>query len=354
MENEALEQNQALSCTDLVKLDSNYGSCNVSIVNGKGTVTLVGANKFAGITCTGTKDNMNCSEGSSNAPEYVYSLSTRPLPHYDYAVYLVTDVDACIAAYIDVGFDEEYATSVCNGNGYDGETTNDILTADYSRAFTYTVKEGKKQECKTYLENKMINEWNYPSEDVQSEAEVICSNSNDISGDGNGLPMTTSDWFAEAIYWGALMYSDISSFVEYNNIFDTFTERRYELIDGVTDYTELNKDVFYRWSANTITSATTSVCTLYGGDTTCFSSEDSYTVNANKMRELYGSSNCEDGIIETPHANYIMCSINNGSTCGMNSLGEICCKGDNLYSCSNSERSCSTSIDCMSTVTALK
>ena len=60
VENEILESNEALTCANLVKLDDNYGSCTVSVTNGVGTVTIAGANKFAGITCTGTKSNMNC------------------------------------------------------------------------------------------------------------------------------------------------------------------------------------------------------------------------------------------------------------------------------------------------------
>ena len=87
VENEILESNEALTCANLVKLDDNYGNCDVSMVNGKGTVTIVGANKFAGITCTGTKDNMVCTEGSSNTVEAIYASESISNPNEGYSDY---------------------------------------------------------------------------------------------------------------------------------------------------------------------------------------------------------------------------------------------------------------------------
>ena len=54
----------SIPCTDVAKLNDDYASCSISYSNGIATVKLKGSNtgKFAGITCKGTKDNMNCSE----------------------------------------------------------------------------------------------------------------------------------------------------------------------------------------------------------------------------------------------------------------------------------------------------
>ena len=55
----------SVPCEDVAKLSDDYESCTINYdENGVSTVTLVGAmgKKFAGITCTGTKDNMECTE----------------------------------------------------------------------------------------------------------------------------------------------------------------------------------------------------------------------------------------------------------------------------------------------------
>ena len=69
VENQALETNEALSCSDLVKLDNNYGSCTVEKVEGKWIVTLSGSStgKFEGITCIGTKSDINCNDTKGNS-----------------------------------------------------------------------------------------------------------------------------------------------------------------------------------------------------------------------------------------------------------------------------------------------
>ena len=125
VENDALEISGSITCEDLVKLDSNYGNCIVTKnASGKWVVTIVGANKFSGYTCTGTKDNMSCTERDTNTPEYVYSFKT---PYYEYTV---TDKDACKTYFINEGELEEEAISVCNGNGSEavGITTSEILS----------------------------------------------------------------------------------------------------------------------------------------------------------------------------------------------------------------------------------
>ena len=61
-----MENPEDLLCENLVKLDENYGSCVVNIVDGKKVVTLSGSDtgKFAGITCIGTKENVVCNDGN--------------------------------------------------------------------------------------------------------------------------------------------------------------------------------------------------------------------------------------------------------------------------------------------------
>ena len=82
VENDALENNEALTCSNLVKLDDNYGNCSVSVTNGVATVTLNGTGKFAGLTCTGTKGNMSCTEESSNTTteEGIYAFGSISSP----------------------------------------------------------------------------------------------------------------------------------------------------------------------------------------------------------------------------------------------------------------------------------
>ena len=77
VENDALEKTESITCADLVKLDDNYGNCTVTknSTTGKWEVTIVGAGKFAGYSCTGTKSDMNCTEGSSSSsPNWVYAF----------------------------------------------------------------------------------------------------------------------------------------------------------------------------------------------------------------------------------------------------------------------------------------
>ena len=54
----------SIPCTDVAKLNDDYASCNITYNNGIATVKLKGKDggKFSGITCEGTKDNMNCKE----------------------------------------------------------------------------------------------------------------------------------------------------------------------------------------------------------------------------------------------------------------------------------------------------
>ena len=71
----------SIPCSDVAKLNDDYASCNITYNNGVATVKLKGASngKFAGITCTGTKDSMECKSktpllGYSDAVEYFTNL----------------------------------------------------------------------------------------------------------------------------------------------------------------------------------------------------------------------------------------------------------------------------------------
>lgn len=60
-ENIALDKNDAITCNDIAEYDSNeYASCDITFNNDIATVTLKGKGKLSGITCTGTKDDVEC------------------------------------------------------------------------------------------------------------------------------------------------------------------------------------------------------------------------------------------------------------------------------------------------------
>ena len=206
VENDALEKTESITCADLVKLDSNYGNCTVTKnASGKWEVTIVGSGKFSGYTCTGTKDNMSCTERDTNTPEYVYSFGQ---PYYEY---------------------------------------------------TYTVKEGKSEECVTYLENnmkdEMINNWGYTAEQAQSEIEAVCSNSSDI--DVAGTNYSASEWFEGEIQYGDFTYEDISSFVERSNPVLVNAEEDYR---NLKDSNNNQRAVFLKFKSDL---SEKYVCTMY-------------------------------------------------------------------------------------------
>ncbi len=74
---------EMLSCDDLVKLDDNYENCIVRLFEDEWTVLLTGADKFAGISCVGTKNNMNCVEEDIG----IYAYGSISSPSEGYADY---------------------------------------------------------------------------------------------------------------------------------------------------------------------------------------------------------------------------------------------------------------------------
>ena len=292
VENEILENNESITCANLVKLDDNYGSCTVSMVNGKGTVTLVGANKFAGITCTGTKDNMTCTEGS--APEYVYTWGAM---HYDYTV---TNEETCKSVIkqllLDDGSDEEYATSQSNSVCTNTDAiTNEYFQMEYEKGITYTVT--NSNACEAYFKNNWKDEPNLDYTYVEEEFEAICNNLDGVEN--------TSEWFADAIAYGSLTYSDISSFVRSTNIYDEFVERS-DMLGVTTDYTTLRyatsgyyadkvAKVFKRVDKSGI--MRDAICVLYPNASEetleCFELTD-YTSGSARLEAVFGNENCEN------------------------------------------------------------
>ena len=66
----------SIPCTDVAKLNDDYSSCSITYdSDGIATVKLKGASggKFNGITCRGTKDNINCISGYTDAAELLIS-----------------------------------------------------------------------------------------------------------------------------------------------------------------------------------------------------------------------------------------------------------------------------------------
>ena len=70
MEKEILEDSEPINCSDIVKLnDTDYGSCKITFDDkGNASVILNGKkdSKFDNLTCSGTKDNITCSEGETS------------------------------------------------------------------------------------------------------------------------------------------------------------------------------------------------------------------------------------------------------------------------------------------------
>ena len=280
VENDALEKTETITCEDLVKLDSNYGNCTVSknSTTGKWEVTIVGANKFSGYTCTGTKDNMECSEGSSNTPEYVYSFD---IPYYE---------------------------------------------------DTYTVKPEKRDECKNWL---LYDYWGYGLDDTIDEydnimATNICNNSDDIYGDGSNA--SASEWFesenpGDIISFFATELRDGTT--DYTTLKYPDTNEQAQVFlrwDG-------NETEFSKTSLK-------SICTLYDNKLTCLEvGANAYETNKSKIETLFGSGNdnCyrNEGHISCGHK---ITPYSSDFACYAETNGSVGCQAPG-YSCSTNKQS---------------
>ena len=358
--NKLFGKTNSLNCSDLVKLDDNYGSCTVSVTNDVGTVTLVGTGKFAGITCTGTKNNMNCSDGSSNnnTPEYVYSYGR---PHYEYT-YTVTDNETCRSRintyYLNKGLTQEEINSATNQTFINGLCNNGDNLQDregfvgnssewfnkYSEnADIYTVT--NKNACITYF-NDLYGD---TAATYATRTDAICSNSNDI--DGNLT--SSSQWFEIILSTGDFTYEDISSFVSKTNIFDDFTTKNNpRLVNIYNDYTDMKypgtniqAQTFVKWPSNAVNydkNDNPEVCFLHDNDLTCFEPKASaYSENVEKLTTIYGSENCiENSFLDEATDDYIYVTAYNEYETGINiySNGQIDISLDIRYKCLGSSR----------------
>ncbi|MBQ1812768.1 MAG: prepilin-type N-terminal cleavage/methylation domain-containing protein [Bacilli bacterium] len=70
----------SIPCSDVAKLSKDYASCTITYNDsGVATVKLKGADggKFSGVTCTGTKDNINCKQALPGYTDAVELLTSK-------------------------------------------------------------------------------------------------------------------------------------------------------------------------------------------------------------------------------------------------------------------------------------
>ncbi len=70
----------SIPCSDVAKLSKDYASCTITYNDsGVATVKLKGASggKFSGVTCTGTKDNINCKQALPGYTDAVELLTSK-------------------------------------------------------------------------------------------------------------------------------------------------------------------------------------------------------------------------------------------------------------------------------------
>ena len=262
---------RSIPCEDVAKLNDDYDSCTITYNNGIATVKLKGkeGGKFSGITCTGTKDNMSCSEGEEDTPEYVYAFDQ--IPYFGY---------------------------------------------------TYTVTD--KTKCEEELPGILRNV-NYPEEYINSDVPNICSNSDDVYGDGSNV--STSNFFEEDPE-KPIKYEDVSSFVSKSDPVPVLknTEEDYR---NLKDSNNNQRGVFLKFKSDL---SEKYVCTMYdstapggfGTEPHCILSPGAFhrrnEVNSewNQIKTLFGdvdgSKNiCYDAINENGTGN-VSCIIDNSSS----------------------------------------
>ncbi len=109
---QAINQNYkatSIPCTDVAKLNDDYSSCRITYNDsGVATVKLKGASgsKFDGITCTGTKDNMNCR--NIELAGAIYALGMPRITGFTYDI----NYDKCMEM-AELNFKEEDREPYC-------------------------------------------------------------------------------------------------------------------------------------------------------------------------------------------------------------------------------------------------
>ena len=184
-----------IKCTDVSSMNSNdYGSCVITFDNaGKATVKVTGKGKFEGYTCNGNSTNMECIKSDVSEPT---ETDASYFTYEENAISEVTikDKDKCVA-YLQNGWSEEQANTLCSGNALDdGYTLNlevyygEIPSSDYEDAgleMTYgiaitgylvgevnNVIVKDKDKCVAYLLN-LFNDT--PVNAPEEQANTLCS-----------------------------------------------------------------------------------------------------------------------------------------------------------------------------------
>ena len=122
LEREALGDNTKIECSDVAEYNSNdYDSCNITFNNGVATITLKGKGKFDKLTCTGTKDNVTCTESESSASnEAVYAFGN------------ITKKEDGVSKYISTMGEGVFIKYPGNVDTYDEGTPNRAVCIKYS------------------------------------------------------------------------------------------------------------------------------------------------------------------------------------------------------------------------------
>ena len=453
---QAVNQNYnatSIPCTDVAKLNDDYSSCTITYnSNGVATIKLKGASgtKFAGITCTGTKDEMNCIQ-RDNVSEYVYSFGI-PRELYTYTItneancvnavkrieelhynksnyqltsdaykictksslaftasdyidesianglftyseissfvskinrygadfYTVTNKSSCLPFIkqkeMNNGASDYYAAStaykVCNNLDtirytttsdwfFTGVSSNGISSSSISSFTTKTTTDGvdlytvtDANDCKTFVKEDLINNFNYNVSSAELSAQKICSNTNNIDEytestaddwfidnerylynyivtnksecetkikddyinkwgyleseanaiatsvcNGNGydtghIVLTTSEWFADSIGNEYNLYA----FLNRENAYNQFSTRVYQGTETYTNPNDINSIVFIRWPGDTDKFNSTTdkaVCIKYKGNTNndfnCFTFDN--TID-DQLKNVFGEDKC--------------------------------------------------------------
>ncbi|MBQ1813086.1 MAG: prepilin-type N-terminal cleavage/methylation domain-containing protein [Bacilli bacterium] len=141
---QAINQNYkatSIPCTDVAKLSDDYSSCSITYdSNGVSTVKLKGANggKFSGITCTGTKDNMNCR--NIELAGSIYALGMPAVTNLTYNI----NYDKCMEVMAETALLDSDKELFCSGQTTSqGFNLEEILDED-----RYAVEAGENEFVK--------------------------------------------------------------------------------------------------------------------------------------------------------------------------------------------------------------
>ena len=148
LEKEILSDNTKVKCSEVAEYNSSdYKSCDIAIDNGVASIKLVGQGKFDGLVCTGTKDNMRCSESTSNDPEWLYAFTGsigKKVTSYE------IDEEKCKTIMQNNGMSAEDANTYCEGGEVDGFSIADSINAGFA----------SQMESDGVIKNVVYGDWN--------------------------------------------------------------------------------------------------------------------------------------------------------------------------------------------------